>query len=216
MQIKFLGHASFQIKGQDVTIITDPFDPQAVGFSFPKVEASIVTVSHQHEDHNFVEGVAGDPYVIDTPGEFEIKGVSIFGIQSDHDAKGGSVRGRSTIYLFEFEDLAVVHLGDLGRKLKPKEADALRHIDILMIPVGGTYTINAEQAAEIAAELEPSIIIPMHYQTDDLKLGKKLDPVSKFIEQMGVGESTTPQGSLKISRTSLPSDPEVVLLQKVR
>lgn len=215
MDITFLGHSSFKIAGKDTTIVTDPFDPKKVGFELPKVSADIVTVSHNHDDHNFVAGVAGQPFITSGPGEYEIKGVRIFGIESEHDEKGGRERGKNTLYLIEFEDLAVVHLGDLGRQLNAPEIEELNHVDILMIPTGGVYTVNPEQAAEVVTQLEPYIIIPMHYQTADLELGEKLAPVEKFLEQMGA-TGVRREKKLKVTKSSLPEDTELVVLERTK
>jgi L-ascorbate metabolism protein UlaG (beta-lactamase superfamily) len=145
----------------------------------------------------------------------------VFGIESDHDEKGGRERGKNTLYLLELEDLALVHLGDLGRKLNTEEIEELNHVDILMIPTGGTYTINPEQAAEVVTQLEPYIVIPMHYHPPvadhlpeaDSELSKELAPVEKFLEQMGA-EGTKPQKSLKVKKRSLPEETEVTVLER--
>lgn len=214
MEITYLGHSSFQIKGKDVTIITDPFDPKMVGFSFPQnITADIATISHDHGDHNYLAGIAGEPFIVNGPGEYEVKGVRVFGIESDHDSKNGQERGKNTLYLLELEDLAIVHLGDLGRKLNAAEVEELNHVDILMIPTGGTYTINPEQAAEVVTQLEPYIVIPMHYHPPeaDSKLLKELAPVEKFLEQMGVEAAA--RNKLKMTKSRLPEETEVVVLQ---
>jgi len=213
MELSFLGHAAFKIKGKEATIVTDPFDPKSVGFDFPKVKADIVTVSHDHDDHNFVEGVGGEPFIISGPGEYEVSGVQIFGVKAYHDNKKGAERGKVTLYLMELDDLSLVHLGDLGHKLDHHQVEELNSVDILMVPVGGIYTINAETAAEVVAQLEPKIVIPMHYQTPELKLPRKLDPVEKFLEQMGE-ENVRREKKLKVSKSSLPDDTEVVVLTR--
>jgi len=214
MEISFLGHSSFLLKGKEVTIVTDPFDPKKVGFKFPEVGADIVTVSHEHPDHNFVKGVSGEPFVISGPGEYEIKGVRVFGIPAFHDEKKGAERGKTTLYLIEMDDLSIVHLSDLGQKLEHDRVEELNSVDILMVPVGGTYTIDAETAAEVVAQLEPYIVLPMHYQIPELTgLSKKLDPVDKFLEQMGEG-NVRREKKLKINKSSLPEDTEVVVLER--
>ncbi len=216
MEISFLGHSSFKIKGKDVTVVTDPFDPKETGFEFPKVEADIVTVSHEHTDHNFVKGVKGEPFVISGPGEYEVKGVRVFGIKAFHDNKKGAERGRIVLYLIEMDDLSLVHLGDLGHKLEHDQVEELNAVDILMVPVGGIYTINAETAAEVVAQLEPKIVVPMHYQIPELTgLSKKLDPVEKFLEQMGE-ENVRREKKLKITKSNLPEDTEVVVLERTK
>lgn len=209
-----MGHASFLIKSKDISIVTDPFDPQKVGFPFPKIEVDIVTISHDHSDHNNLVGVSGSPKAILGPGEYEIKGAVIFGIESDHDAKGGKERGQNTIYLFELEDLKLAHLGDLGRKLNAGEVEALGDVDVLFIPVGGVYTIDAETAAEVVTQLEPKIVIPMHYQTPDLKLSKDLETVESFLEEMGA-KDVRREKKFKVAKSSLPDETQVIVLERV-
>jgi len=208
MEISFLGHSSFLLKGKEVTVVTDPFDPKKVGFKFPEVEADIITVSHDHDDHNFVEGVGGEPFVISGSGEYEIKGVRIFGIPALH---GGDL-GKVTLYLIEIDDLSVVHLSDLGHKLEHDQVEELNSVDILMVPVGGAgVQLDAEKAAEVVAQLEPYIVLPMHYRESEAT--KKFDPVDKFLEQMGE-ENVRREKKLKVTKSSLPEDTEVVVLER--
>ena len=210
MEITFLGHSSFQIKGKDVTIVTDPFEPKKIGFKFPKVEADIVTVSHEHTDHNFVEGVGGEPFVISGPGEYEVKGVRIFGIPELH---GGDL-GKVTLYLIEMDDLSIVHLSDLGQKLEHNQVEELNTVDILMVPVGNAgVQLNAEMAAEVVAQLEPYIVLPIHYRESEGT--KKFDPIEKFLEQMGE-ENVRREKKLKITKSSLPEDTEVIVLERTK
>ena len=210
MEIKFLGHSGFEIKGKEVTVVTDPFDPKKVGFPFPKVEADIVTVSHDHEDHNYVKGVGGEPFVISGPGEYEVKGARIFGISAPH---GGDL-GKVTLYLIEVDGLSVVHLSDLGQKLEHDQVEELNAVDILMVPVGNAgVQLNAEKAAEVVAQLEPYIVLPMHYRESEET--KKFDPVEKFLEQMGE-ENVRREKKLKVTKSSLPDDTEVVVLERTK
>lgn len=204
-----MGHSSFEIKGKEVTIVTDPFDPKKVGFKFPKVEADILTVSHDHGDHNYVEGVGGDPFLISGPGEYEVQGVRVFGISALH---GGDL-GKVTLYLIEIDDLSIAHLSDLGHKLKHDQVEELNQVDILMVPVGNARVqLNAEAAAEVVAQLEPKIVLPMHYRESEET--KKFDPVDKFLEQMGE-RNVRREKKLKLSsKTSLPDDTEVVVLAR--
>ena len=208
MEISFLGHSSFLLKGKEVTVVTDPFDPKKVGFKFPEVEADIITVSHDHDDHNFVEGVGGEPFVISGSGEYEIKGVRIFGIPALH---GGDL-GKVTLYLIEIDDLSVVHLSDLGHKLEHDQVEELNSVDILVVPVGDAgVQLDAEKAAEVVAQLEPYIVLPMHYRESEAT--KKFDPVDKFLEQMGE-ENVRREKKLKVTKSSLPEDTEVVVLER--
>lgn len=209
MEITWLGHACFRIKSRDATIVTDPYD-KSVGYQMGKVSADIVTVSHGHFDHNNVAAVAGEPKIISGPGEYEIKGVMITGIQTFHDTEQGKKRGKNTVYLIETEDLVVCHLGDLGHVLTAEQVEEMSNVDILMVPVGGNYTINAAQAAEVISLIEPRIVIPMHYKTDVVKL--EIDPVDKFLREMGI-KSIQPQPKLTVSKNSLPEESQVVLLE---
>lgn len=164
MEVTYLGHASFRIKSRAGSLVTDPYDPAILGVKFPKVSGDIVTVSHDHGDHNRADLVRDVRKVISGPGEYEIGGISIIGIPTFHDDKKGATRGKNTIFIFEIEDFRIAHLGDLGHKLSDSEVESLGDIDILMIPVGGKYTIGSGVAFEIVRSIEPYIIIPMHYR----------------------------------------------------
>lgn len=208
MDITPLGHSSLRIRGKSATVVTDPFDSTFLGLKFPKhIAADIVTVSHDHEDHNAVSQIEGSPFVVSGPGEYEIKGVGIVGISSHHDPER---KERNTIYRFEIDDLSIVHLGDLGRMLTSDEVDGLDGVDILMIPVGGTYTINATEAAKIVSEIDPSIIIPIHYGRPGVKF--PLDPVSVFLKEMGQ-ETVTAQPKLTIAKSKLPEQKQIIVLE---
>lgn len=210
LKISYLGHSAFKIKSSGTSLITDPFDPKVTGISWRKQEADIVTISHDHQDHNCLEKIEGVPFVVKEPGEYEIKGVHIFGESSFHDKKKGSEHGENIIFSFHWDDFVIVHLGDLGDNLSSNQVEDWGQIDVLMVPVGGTWTINSEEASELIAQLEPSFVIPMHYKTADSKI--ELDSVDVFLEQMGV-PGLTPQSSLDLkSRSSLPEQTQVVLL----
>lgn len=211
MDITWLGHASFRIKGRAATIITDPYSAQ-IGFKLPKVEADIVTVSHDHYDHNATSEIGGDPFVASGPGEYEVKGVNIVGVSSFHDNKKGSERGRNVLFNLKVDDVNIAHMGDLGQdELASEQIDNVGNVDILLIPVGGVYTIGAAEAAKIVASLEPSVIVPMHYFDKDSKLN--LEPCDKFLKEMGK-ENVEPTNKLTISKERLPAEPQVVVLQK--
>lgn len=215
MDITHLGHASFKIRGKQVSLVTDPFSPAATGLKFPKnLEADIVTISHQHEDHNYLEAgswkLETGTLIISGPGEYESKGVKILGISSFHDSSAGSERGRNTIYKITMDGITLCHLGDLGHKLEDKQLDLLDGIDLLMIPVGGVFTIDAKSAAEVVAQLEPIMVIPMHYQAAGLKF--QLETVEKFLQEMGKPE-IKPMPKLTISKEKLPEEMEIVVLE---
>jgi L-ascorbate metabolism protein UlaG (beta-lactamase superfamily) len=208
MEITWLGHSCFRIKSKEATIVTDPYD-DSIGYKLGKVNADILTVSHRHRDHNYVNVVTGEPKIVDGPGEYEIKGVLITGVQTSHD-DGNGKRGRNTVYLIETEDVIVCHLGDLGHVPTAEQVEHMSNVDVLMIPVGGTDTINSVQAAEVVSMIDPKIVIPMHYKTEALKL--EIDPVDKFLREMGV-KSPQVQQKLSITRSTLPAESQVVLME---
>lgn len=212
MMITWQGHACFKIQDkvgpEGVTVVTDPFDKE-VGLKVPNFEADIVTVSHQHHDHNNTAALRGTPFIIDCAGEYDRKGVLIEGIDSFHDEKEGAERGGNIIYRLVIDDLSVVHLGDLGHILSDAQLEKLSGTDILLIPVGGKYTIDAKRAVEVISQIEPRIVIPMHYKTKDSKLD--IDGVDKFIKEIGL--TPTYEEKLKISKKDLPQeDMELVIL----
>ncbi len=212
MDITYLGHASFKIKGKNAVVVTDPYDPQT-GLKFPKVEADIVTVTHDHFDHSAASLVQGEPFVVAGPGEYEVKGVEIVGVDSFHDTKEGSERGRSTIFNLKIDKMNIAHLGDLGQdSLTDQQVEEIGNVDILMIPVGGVYTIDAATAAKIASLLEPKIIIPMHYADPDSTV-KELAGVENFLKEIGK-EDVEPTQKLTITPDKLPEETQVVLMTK--
>lgn len=209
MEITWLGQACFKIDDKETSIVIDPYDPK-LGLKLPKkLEANVLLITHEHYDHNFRQGVSGNPYTIDCPGEYEISGVTITGIPAFHDKKEGQERGKITIYTLEFEGLNICHLGDLGQDLTDEEIDKLGTVDILMIPVGGVYTINGEEAAKIVGEIEPKIVIPMHYKLPGLK--EPLDSLDKFTQKTDgkIGE----EERLKIKVANLPQETKVIVLR---
>ena len=212
MIITWQGHSCFKIQdkiGPDgVTLVTDPFDKE-VGLKVPNFEADIITVSHQHHDHNNVSALRGTPFIIDCAGEYDRKGILIEGIDSFHDEKKGEERGGNIIYRIEVDDISVAHLGDLGTVLDNTQLEKLVGTDVLLIPVGGKYTLDAKKAVEVISQIEPRIVIPMHYKTEGLKID--LDPIDKFIKELGLTPSY--EEKLKISKKDLPSeDMELVIL----
>jgi len=208
VEIVWLGHSCFQLKGRDITIVTDPFD-RGSGYTLGKVTADVVTTSHLAPDHSNIYGVGGDPQVVDGPGEYEISGAFITGVLTRRDDGKGGTQQRNTAYLMEIDDLTVCHLGDLGHILIPQQVEQMNSADVLLIPVGGNNTINASKAAEVVSQIEPRIVIPMHYKTEVTTL--ELDPVSKFLREMGVADPK-PLPKLTVNRGSLPEETTLVLL----
>jgi len=188
METKYLGHASFLIKTKTAKIVTDPFDPKIVGLKFPKVEAEIVTVSHQHEDHNRTDMIGGNPTIFDWPGEFEKMGVRIFGFKTYHDKDKGVKRGENIVFKIEAEGISIVHCGDLGLVPDDVFLDRLGNVDILLVPVGGFYTIDPTEAYELVKKIEPNIVIPMHYYNPKLnqQIFGSLSSVEEFTKKFGI------------------------------
>lgn len=183
MKITWFGHSCFLIENSMGTkILTDPFDT-TVGYKLYTDTADIVTVSHQHFDHNYTKDIKGNPLIIDTCGTFTKNNISIKGISSYHDTTHGSQRGENIIFVIKIDNFTICHLGDLGHKLTEEDISCIGHIDILLIPVGGIYTIDGIVAASICTEINPSIIIPMHFKTPLLSFD--LDSVNKFLNNMG-------------------------------
>lgn len=209
MEIDWFGQSCFRIREGAVTVVTDPYD-KSIGYVLPRLRADIVTVSHDAPGHANAAQVKGDPKVLTRPGEYEIKGVFITGIQSWRGPGArGEAKEENTIFVFEFGDLTVCHLGDLSRVLTQAQVESMPNIDILMVPVGGGGALDADKAAEVISQLEPRIVIPMHYLTPYVNL--PLDPLGKFLKEMGVADQPT-LDSLRVTRSQLPEETQVVVL----
>lgn len=209
MEIDWFGHSCFRLRTREVTVVNDPYE-KAIGLSFPRPRADLVTISHNHEGHDYAEGVRGEPKIISGPGEYEIRGVFVTGVQTFHDKRNGRDRGKNTAYVMTIDGVNICHLGDLGHVPSQTQAESFGNVDILLIPVGGITTINASDAAEVVALFEPQIVIPMHYRVPDLAY--KLESVDKFVKEMGVKKPETVE-SLKANKDSLPKETQVVLLE---
>ena len=208
MDVTWLGHGCFRLRGRSAAVVTDPFPP-SIGLRLPKLDGDLVTVSHEHENHNYTQ-VMRDAYEIRGPGEYEVAGVSVIGVPTFHDAEKGAKHGRNTVYLIEIDDVRICHLGDLGHALDDAEAEAIASPDVLLVPVGGHTTINAAQAAEIVRQLEPRFVVPMHYRIPGLKL--ELDPLDRFLKEMAVTASE-PQPKLTLQASSGEYETKVVVLE---
>lgn len=213
MNVIWHGFSCFKIQeqgqGKEVTVVTDPFSPEDGKKLSRALTADVVTVSHDHERHNNVMAVGGEPFVIDGPGEFEVKDVFVTGVPTYHDMVDGKEKGTSTMYYITVGDVHIVHLGDLKHPLEEKHMEEFHNIDILFVPVGGGDVLNAKQAAEVVSQLEPRIIIPMHYKTGGF--GAKFDGVEPFLKAMGM---TKPEvlPKLKLSSKELPQEETKIIL----
>jgi len=217
MQILWKGQACFSItvqrtKQEQVKVVIDPFDPSFIGLKMPSLEADIALSTHEHADHNNIKTLKGEPFVITGPGEYEVKDVFIQGISSFHDDVQGKERGLNTIFVIEVEGMRLCHLGDLGQQeLTGEQVGQIGNIDILFVPVGGTYTIDGKQAAKIVGQIEPRVVIPMHYALPGLKV--KLAKVDDFLAVMGAkGEEA--QGKLSMKMRDLPTEDMKVIVVK--
>ena|SRR5690349_17842178 len=214
MEITWYGHSCFRLTERNyATVVTDPFDSKAIGYDALKLRSDIVTVSHDAPGHNNTDAVKGTSHLIDGPGEFEIGGVFITGVQSDSTSSGKKKSKesapRNTIYVFDYDGITVAHLGDLQQTPTQSEIESLGTVNVVLVPVGGGNGLNAAKAAEIISLIEPNMVIPMHYATPATKLS--LDPLNKFIKEMGLSKPET-QSSLKVTRSALPSETHVVVL----
>jgi L-ascorbate metabolism protein UlaG (beta-lactamase superfamily) len=209
LDVTWLGHGCFRLRGKNAAVITDPYPP-AIGLKLPRQEADLVTVSHDHENHSYLQAVR-EAYEIRGPGEYEVAGVSVVGFRTYHDAEKGAKRGKNTVYLIEIDDVRVCHLGDLGHALEDSDAEIVSSVDVLLVPVGGRTAINAVGAAEVVRQLEPRFVIPMHYAIPGLKV--ELDGVDRFLKEMAV-TVTEPQPKLSLQASSAGEwETKVVVLE---
>ncbi|TAN32567.1 lactamase [bacterium] len=208
MDVTWLGHGCFRLRGRGAAVVTDPYPP-AIGLKLQRLDADLVTVSHEHENHNYTQ-ILRDAYEIRGPGEYEVAGISVIGVPTYHDAEKGAKQGRNTIYLIEIDDVRVCHLGDLGHRLDDADAEAISAPDVLLVPVGGRTAINAAEAAEVVRQLEPRYVVPMHYAIPGLKL--ELDTIDRFLKEMGVKPSE-PQPKLSVMASSGDYETKVVVLE---
>jgi L-ascorbate metabolism protein UlaG (beta-lactamase superfamily) len=218
MEIVWYGHSCFRITERGkAAVVCDPYDHEVVGYNPLRLKAEITTVSHDSPGHNCTKCVKGNPYLITGPGEYEIGGVFITGLSTTHKVKknneesgdnGASVD--NTLYTIDYGGITIAHLGDMVQVPTQAEVESLGPVHIALVPVGDGNSLNASKASEVISLLEPNIVIPMHYATADSKV--KLDPISKFLKEMGLSEIET-QESYKISSiTDLPEDTQVVIL----
>ncbi len=216
MDILWHGQSCFEVRvplhqNEKKTIIIDPFSPEYTGFKMPSLTADILLVTHQHLDHNNVKAIKGLPFLIEGPGEYEVGGISIQGIPASHGSIGEEDLGEITIYTIEAEGLRLCHLSDLNQnELTSEQVETIGDIDILMIPIGGTYTIDGVGASKIINQIEPKIVIPMHYKLPGAKANLK--DIESFFKVMGQ-ENIEAQPSLKIKKQGLPAETKIVVLK---
>jgi len=211
MEITWYGHSCFRITERNLaTVVTDPYDSKMVGYSPLKLKADIVTVSHRAPGHDYLNGVKGDVYPITGPGEFEVGGVFITGVQTNGHTKKNEDEPRNTLYLIDYNGVNVLHLGAINRVPTQTEVEDLGPVHVALVPIGGGTGLIAAKAAEVVSLLEPNIVIPMHYATPDSTI--TLDPLGKFLKEMGLTD-IAPLPAYKVtSVNSLPEETQVVVL----
>jgi L-ascorbate metabolism protein UlaG (beta-lactamase superfamily) len=215
MEITWYGHFCFRMMERGMAaVVCDPFDHKIVGYDPLKLKADIVTVSIDNVEHNFTTSVKGDPHLINGPGEFEIGGVFITGVQTNGHAKKADDEPRNTLYVFDYNGLTVAHFGQIDRVPTQAEVEALGPVNIALIPVGDESSLNAAKAAEVISLIEPNIVIPMHYATDGSQV--KLDELNKFLKEMGISETEHVPMLKMTSASTLPEETRVIVLDYQR
>lgn len=222
MNITWYGQSCFKITLQGdkkskqwTSVLIDPYK-ESIGLKLPKMEADVLLLTHDHHDHNNKECLKTTPFVIDGPGEYEVRNMFIKGVSSFHDENGGSERGVNTIYTILAENINICHMGDFGEKeLNSKQLEKVGDVDVLFIPVGGVYTIDAKGAARVISQIEPRMVVPMHYSIPGLKI--KLDDLSEFLKAIGEkGAEAVEKLSLQKKDLSTENMKVVPLLPQVK
>jgi L-ascorbate metabolism protein UlaG (beta-lactamase superfamily) len=217
MQITYHGHSCFKLKGELGSVVTDPFDDKVVGVPLARLSAEIVTVSHQHPDHNADSKVKGtakrdNPFLIDQAGEYEVGGISVFGVKTFHDQVGGAEKGHNMVFKILLDNVSICHLGDLAHLLDEKQLDAIGMVDVLLVPVGGPYSLMDEMAIKVINAISPSIVIPMHYRAEDYPSDSRLRGLEPFLQAYGM--SPEPLDKLIVDKDRLPEETQLVVLQR--
>ncbi len=208
MDLTWLGHACFRMRGKEGVVLTDPPDPKS-GHAIPKTEADLVTISHDHSGHSSLRSVGGEPVVLTGPGEYEVQEILVTGIATFHDERMGAERGKNTVFAVRVDDLVVCHLGDLGHVLAAADLERIGEVDICLLPISGSDTnLSAAMAAEVVHQLEPKVVVPMGYDPD---AKKKDSPFERLLHELGV-KDLTPVPKLSVTRSSLPAEMQVVAL----
>ena len=217
MDISWYGLSCFRIREGGITIVCDPYD-KSIGGQLQKLRADIVTVSHDQPAHNGADRITGEPKVLRGPGEYEVRNVFVTGATSYHRRNDGQPQERNVIFFFDFGDISVGHLGDLGEVPSQSEIEELNlgEVDILMVPVGGGATLDPTRAVEVIGLFEPKLVLPMHYRQSELNLPwlAELEPVDSFLRELGLS-APEPQDMLRISKSSLPEEPQVILFNPI-
>ena len=208
VDLTWLGHACFRLRGREGVVLTDPPDPKS-GHAIPRTDAHLVTMSHGHPGHGSLRSVAGEPVVLSGPGEYEVREILVTGVATWHDEEKGASRGRNTVFTIRLDELAICHLGDLGHSLPSGDLERIGDVDIVLVPISGhEVNLGAATAAEIVHQLAPKVVVPMSYDPD----AKKKDaPFERLLHELGV-KDLTPVPKLSVTRSSLPDNIQVVAL----
>jgi L-ascorbate metabolism protein UlaG (beta-lactamase superfamily) len=218
--VQYLGHACFRLRGREGIVLCDPFS-RSIGIDLGRPSAHIVTVSHDHPDHNNsaqIRPIREKLFVLDAPGEYEVTGVLITGVRTYHDKAKGAELGTNTVFVIRLDDVVFCHLGDLGHELSQHQLEAIGNVDVLFVPVGGGETIGAAEAINVISQIEPRIVVPMHFATSQLSFDQPLAPLERFTHELGLKE-ITPEDKLSLNATGLPAEREetrVVVLRPVK
>lgn len=219
MEITYLGHSCFKLKNKaGLVLFIDPFRGEMVGEVLPKDVADVLLISHDHDDHNAREVITGavnrtETFVIDKEGEYEIAGVLIAALKTYHDKVNGEERGKNLIFSIVTDNINIVHLGDLGHKLSASQVERLGSVDVLIAPVGGEFSLSADEALDIVKEISPSYFIPMHFKTDKSKdTLTKLERLDKFLERNKYPVAPESVHKIKLDLGSMPDDTQVLLM----
>lgn len=208
MELVWIGHSCFRLRGRDAAVLTDPC-ARASGYSLGKVTADVVTVSNSHPHHAAIDEVGTNPTVLNGPGEYEVGGVLVTGVRT-HPHQSAERNPRNTAYIITIDDVTVCHLGDLASLLTTEQIELMKDVDVLLVPVGGHCTIGPAEAVEVISQVEPKLVLPMHYATEVST--SELEGVDRFLREMGLAQ-VEPQPRLNVTRSSLPAEPTVMLLQ---
>ncbi|HVR89431.1 MAG TPA: MBL fold metallo-hydrolase [Candidatus Limnocylindria bacterium] len=208
MDLTWLGHACFRLRGREGVVLTDPPDPRS-GSAIPKTAADLVTISHDDPRHASLRSVGGEPVVLRGPGEYEVREILVTGIGTFRDDEKGAKRGRNTVFAIRLDDLVICHLGGLGHTFPADDLERLGDVDVVLVPIGGgDVDLSAPRAAEIIHQLEPKVVVPMSYDPDATK---KDSPFDRLLHELGV-QDITAVPKLSLSRSSLPDNVQVVAL----
>lgn len=215
MKVKWLGHSSFLItsSASGGTLLTDPYDiaayPDSLLYDAITESADVVTVSHGHADHANIEAVGGTPEVVTAAAPRDTAGFNIRGVETFHDAEMGTQRGDNIIFIIAADGVVLCHLGDLGHELSPGQVEAIGPVDILLVPVGGNYTIDAPAATIVWRQLNPAVAVPMHYRNDKCRLA--IEGVEPFIAGKE-GVETPGTSEIELTQENLPASPKIIVL----